>query len=193
MILFFSFQMRHVGDIRYDQTLYSQTNPWIIVLHQGKKPFPLASAPDIAFANPFDGIVDCHTHISRQPSRRFVLFALGDNLLTWLENNLPVPKNFDQVTGFGVPRKEQDYFLAHTRRFWPNRGVLTAERFERNLLERGLDHIEDMIDESEEDRGVVGLLERDRKKLWDALEQYTGRRLRRAEEEEHRLGVQASS
>lgn len=197
--------MTTLADLRYHRDLYSQFEPWALVLHQvadqhphpsdeeiNAHPFPLPSAQDIHFAEPFNSTDACRDHIVSNTVRQFELFAFGDDLCVWLHNGHLVPSNLRRVIAFGVPSNDHEYFRGRIGRFRSLGKVLTAEQFERNLLLDGMDHIQCMRRQFIQDQGILNLLNEDYRRLCRALERCVARDRDRLDISVH-LAVEASS
>ena len=172
--------MTTMADIHYDSHLYSQAELEIATLHQledPSTPLPLPSALSIKFVRPFTDIALCEDHIRSNDQRLFNLFAYIDNMITWVDNNHSIPPNIEDLIVFGVPTVHQRYFKAKMRRFRQIRKFLTMEQFERHLLLCGLDHIENMRGQFQEDRAILNLLNEDYRKLRLALNDCLARAL----------------
>ncbi|UJR24454.1 hypothetical protein I4U23_005830 [Adineta vaga] len=164
----------NIRDITYDSHLYSQVDPWVLILEQRDESwtrFPFYSTKSIKFLQYFDSITTCQGYIRNNPTHQFTLFVSEDCICTWIYNNSPIPNNLKDIIVYGGNSGRM--FKVWARRYTKNiREVLTFGQFEQYLLTFGLNHVLNAANHFTSDFGVLNLLKNDFEDICTALGQY---------------------
>ena len=132
--------------------------------------------------------MQCEDWISTNLEKSITLFAYGQNLQEWLIKNSAVPNNIQSVRIFC--HSDDQSYLTH----WTNRyrhryrhilfEIITFDNLNYKLLSFGLDHIQSLRHEFQDDFAILNLLDCDCKRICQSLGNYA---LHRANIESERI------
>ena len=185
------FQMSTIDNIRFNSGIYQPATSWTLLLYQlngTSVVIPVPNADVMFFIQVFDNLMQCEDWISRNSGKSITLFAYGQNLQEWLIKNSPVPNNIQGVKIFC--HSDDQSYLTH----WTNRyrhryrhvlfEVIPMNNLNYALLSFGLDHIQRLRLEFQEEYGILNLLDCDCKRICQSLGDYA---LHRANIESERI------
>ncbi len=165
--------MRTITDIKFNENLYSHLNQLILILYQMEEPslsLTLSNAHLMTFIQPFDNISRCQDHITINDRKTFTLFTYSGNIRTWLSKNNRIPNNVDRIIIFCPFASEVEHWKRWTRRYIQKiKAVITYDALERELLMFGIKYIEGLFLHFQDDKGILNLLNEDRRKMCSAL------------------------
>ncbi len=168
--------MSTIDNIQFNNCIYGHATNWSLLLYQLNGisvVIPLPNANIMPFIRVFNDVIQCQNLIVRNPHKTITLFAYENNIHQWLTNNINMPSNLQNINIFC----HSDDYLYVTD--WTNRHrhrfnniifhIIAFEHLNYNLLLFGLDHIQRLRREFQDDFGILNLLDQDYQKICDSL------------------------
>jgi hypothetical protein len=181
--------MPTIDDIQFNDSIYGNAMNLTLLLYQLNEISVVIQLPNanlMSFICVFNDSIKCQELIDRNPRKMITLFAYEKNIQQWLTNNMNIPSNLQNIKIF-CHSDDQFYINEWTNRYrhrFNNFDVINFENLNYNLLSFGLEHIQRLRQEFQDDFGILNLLDRDYKHICHCLGNYA---LQRANIEDERI------
>lgn len=120
------------------------------------------------FVNPFEDTSECQNEISNNYPKTYTLFSYFDNIETWLWNSHPIHDNLETIIVF-CPNHLIQYGRDWIKRHGKIKRVVTYAQLERELLIAGLNYLNSLCDDLDENSNECIRLRRQQKRICQAL------------------------
>ncbi|CAF1591438.1 unnamed protein product [Adineta ricciae] len=106
----------------------------------------LPNAQIMPFLRYFDNTSSAQNHISQNSRRSYDLFADGEDMLSWpfMQNNAFSPQNLQRIIIFCQDDAEKRFYRKWANRFPQIVRVLHINELDKNILQLGIYHIQDL-------------------------------------------------
>lgn len=165
--------MKTISDIKFDENLYCQANPCVLILYQLDRPsifIPLSYVPLLSFMKMFDDILKCQNHLDKNNRKTFRLLTYSGNIQTWLLDKNTLPDHLEELIIFCPVANEKIFWKRWMSRYTQKvKSIITFDALEREALIFGMNYLEDLFVHFQDDESVLRLLKEDHEKMRLAL------------------------
>jgi hypothetical protein len=165
--------MPSITDITFNNTIFSQVNHWVVILHQPDERPSVIALPNahlFTFIQPFDDMPWCQNYISSMNTKIFSLFAYSENIRTWLWNHNVIPDHLEEIIIYCPSPNDKKYLKAWSKRFTHKiKDIIECNELDRESLIFGMKYIKNLYPFFKDDVGILNLLKEEYRRIGVAL------------------------